>query len=165
VFNFRREAYELIIEALGDEPFDALLSTGGGAVNPADLGPLPANITARHYVDARAVLARADLFVTHAGCSSLHEALLAGVPMLCLPQGSDQFAWAKRLDALGVGRLVAPDAQAIRTGVWQTLGDKELRARACALGARLAEMDGEERLARLAERFLDGGFSPTDDGA
>jgi MGT family glycosyltransferase len=166
VFNFRPEAYQLILEALGDEPLDVLLTTGGGRIKPADLEPLPANITARHYADdVPAVLARADLFVTHAGTGSLHEALLAGVPMVCLPQGGDQFAWAGRLEALGVGRVVPPDVQAIRTRVWQTLGDKELRARVVALGARLAETDGEECLARLVERVLDGGFSRSDNGA
>src|SRR4051812_6749110 len=62
-----------------------VVMTLGRAIDPAELGPLPANVEARQWVPHPAVLRHADVFVTHAGMGSVMEALGAGVPMVCVP--------------------------------------------------------------------------------
>src|SRR5688572_19254618 len=45
----------------------------------------------------------AQLFITHGGYNSIRESIRAGVPMAVLPQFSDQFYNADRVQELGLG--------------------------------------------------------------
>jgi UDP:flavonoid glycosyltransferase YjiC (YdhE family) len=92
--------------------------------------------------------------ITHCGNNSVHETLLAGVPMLCVPQAYDQFPLAGRVAELGAGLIAEEDPEAIRTGVRRLLADDAPRARARQLGRHLAAYDGEGRVAELVERAL-----------
>src|SRR5205085_785213 len=103
---------------------------------------------------SREVLARATVHVTHGGSNSVHESLLAGVPMLFLPQGADQFALAGRIERLGAGRVVEPTPASIRAGVRWLLDQSRPRMRARRLGRHLANFNGEARLAKVIERKL-----------
>jgi UDP:flavonoid glycosyltransferase YjiC (YdhE family) len=64
------------------------------------------------YADQAHELARADLFVTHHGLNSTHEAIFARVPMLSCPFFGDQPALARRCQELGLaaGLTDAPGA-------------------------------------------------------
>jgi UDP:flavonoid glycosyltransferase YjiC (YdhE family) len=142
------------VSAFANEPVDVLISTGRTAVAPADLGPLADNVVATEFAPGRATLARADLFVTHGGCSSVHEALLAGVPMVCVPQGADQFDWSRRMGELGAGVVVGTSATAISDAAQEVLGDQRYARRAAALGERLARFDGGARVADVVNDRL-----------
>jgi zeaxanthin glucosyltransferase len=107
-------------------------------------------------VDSRAVLARAAAHVTHAGASSVAESLLAGVPMVCLPQGSDHHDWAARVQDLGAGQIAAEDPVAVRDAVMRMLGDDGPRAGARALREHFLAHDGEERVRRMLHAVLSG---------
>jgi UDP:flavonoid glycosyltransferase YjiC (YdhE family) len=48
-------------------------------------------------------LQKATLFITHAGTNSVLEAIKYSAPMLCLPQAADQFAFAAKVESLGIG--------------------------------------------------------------
>jgi MGT family glycosyltransferase len=154
-FNFLRPVYERIIQALAGEPLDVLVSTGRGPVTPAHLSPLPENFAVRTFVDAREVLRRAAAMISHCGLNSVHEALVAGVPLLCLPQAMDQFGWARQVERFGAGRVVPPTVTAIRDGVRALTGDRRFRIRARDVGARLAAYDGAGEVARLVADVLD----------
>ena len=153
-FHVPGDLIRAAIEALADQPLDALISTGRTAVAPEDLGPLPDNVEAREFVDTSEVLARADAFVTHAGGNSVHEGLMAGVPMVCVPLGADHFDWAHRIEELGAGTVASSKTAAIGNAVSTVLEDSAFRERAVELGARLAEFDGESRVGELVERLL-----------
>lgn len=153
-FNARVEQFATVVEGLADEPVDVLISTGDGRITAADLGPLPDNVALRDFVPARDILARADAHITHGGCNSVHECLLAGVPMLFMPQAYDQFPLAGHVDVLGAGRVVGEDPAAIRAGVRWLVEDERPRARAQELGRHIAEYDGESRVAAVVERVL-----------
>lgn len=155
-FNVRPEAFRLVLDALADEPVEVLVSAGGGSVAPEQLEPLPANTVVYEFVDSREVLSRSALHVTHAGGSSVHESLLAGVPMVCLPQGADQFAWAERVQRLGAGLVIEPDTKAIRQAARELVRDGRARDRAAELGRELAAYPGEAKLAAIVEHALDG---------
>jgi len=79
----------------GQDSVQAVISLGGaepGAAARADLAR--PNVQVEDYVDQQAVLAGADLFVTHHGMNSTHEAIVRGVPMLSYP-----FFWTSRAGA------------------------------------------------------------------
>jgi MGT family glycosyltransferase len=152
VFSYRAEAYAPAIAALADEPVDVLLAIPMAEIRES-LGPLPRNVSVHGYVDSREVLARATAHVTHAGSSSVHESLMAGVPMACMPLGSDQAWWAARVEALGAG-VVAADAEAIRSAVQRLLEDEGPTTRARELSEHLAGYDGAERLDRMIAELL-----------
>lgn len=145
---------QAVVDALADEPLRVLLSTGRTARPLADLGPLPANVQVRDFVSAPDVLARADAFITHAGSGSIHEALLAGTPMVCIPHFVDQFDWSRRIQELGAGVAAEVHPTSIRAAVRELLGDGSYRRRAAAIGGDLAIVDGAERVAALAARCL-----------
>lgn len=153
-FNFVHDVYRAVIDALADQQLDVLISTGRGPVSASHLGPLPPNVIARDFVPAREVLSRAAVMISHCGASSVHEALLAGVPLVCMPQALDQFAWAQRVQALGAGRIVEETPRAISLAVRTLLGEDRTRRRARELGERLADYDGECGVGELVEEAL-----------
>lgn len=63
----------------------------------------PANWTVAHAVDQQQVLSRADVFVTHGGSNSFHEAILARSPMVVVPFFGDQPLVARQVQRLGIG--------------------------------------------------------------
>ncbi|MBJ7520835.1 MAG: hypothetical protein JHC84_14150 [Solirubrobacteraceae bacterium] len=143
LFNERAPFLRACLEAFADEPGRVLLSIGT-RVDPATLGPLPANALIRASVPQLQVLQRTRLFVTHGGINSVSEALAYGVPMVLFPQTADQPLIARRVAALGAGRLlrgrdpspehIADTARAVLAG--------DAAARAEALGASLREGGG-----------------------
>jgi MGT family glycosyltransferase len=154
-FNRRPKQFTSVIEAVAEEPVEVVVSMGAGTIAAETLGALPGNVTVKEFVDAREVLSRASVHITHGGCNSVHESLLAGVPMLCIPQGYDQFPLTSRIAALGAGRVVLEDADAIRAGVHWLLDDEAPTRRARELGSHLAGYDGERRVADVFEAVLE----------
>lgn len=71
------------------------IGLGGTALTTAQLSALAATgATVHENADQRALLAAADLFITHHGLNSTHEALQQEVPMLSYPFHGDQPAMA-----------------------------------------------------------------------
>jgi MGT family glycosyltransferase len=153
-FNAQAGVFKLAIAALADEPMEVIVSTGRSKVTKAELEPLPRNVHVHDFVASREVLARASVHVTHAGCSSVHESLLAGVAMVCMPLGSDQTSWAQRVAELGAGEVVDMRPSTVRASVRRMLVDRTAAARARELGEELLRYDGEARVAVLVERAL-----------
>jgi MGT family glycosyltransferase len=160
-FNGRVGLFKKVIVALADDPVDVLVSTGRGEVTMADLEPLPANVTLQEFVDAREVLSRASVHISHCGCNSVHESLLAAVPMVCLPQAFDQFSLARRVGQLGAGLTVDEDPLAIRGAVHLLLQSDKARERTRMLSTHLTEFDGEVRVAQILDYALSGGTANT----
>jgi MGT family glycosyltransferase len=143
----RTELFRLVIAALARKPVRLVISAGGRKLAPDELGSVPSNVEVHEFADSRDVLARASVHITHGGCNSVHESLVAGVPMVCLPQAFDQIPLARRIARLGVGVIAREDPGAVARSVLLLLGDDEARARAAALSERLQRYDGEARVA------------------
>lgn len=152
--NRRTELFRIVIAALAGRPVQLLVSTGGRTLEPEDLGPLPPNVVVHPEVQAREVLARASVHVTHGGCNSVHESLVAGVPMVCLPQAFDQLPLARRVAQLGVGVIATEDPGAVADAVLSLLGDGHADQRVKALSERLLRYDGEARVAAAVAEAL-----------
>lgn len=102
---FNQEAgdlYARVLAGVRDLPVD-LLVTVGRELDPAELGPQPANVRIERYVPQWAVLPHAAVAVTHGGSGGVIGALAHGVPVVALPLGADQPSNAARVEALGVG--------------------------------------------------------------
>jgi MGT family glycosyltransferase len=153
-FNGPVDQFEAVVSALAEEPFDVLLSTGGGRVTASDLEPLPSNVTVQEFVDARRVLSSSSVHVTHGGCNSVHESLLFGVPMVGIPQAFDQFELTQRVEALGAGLVSEQTPERIRAAVRSVIASAEMRRRAAELGEHLAGYDGERRVGEVIDRVL-----------
>ena len=124
VNNLMPRFYRDCIAALGDTEYQAVLSVGADTDIPG-LGPLPANVEVYPSVDQMALLEKADVFLTHCGMNSANEALAYGVPLICLPQTSEQGSVAERAAELGAGLLLKkPTAQSIRQAVERVLREE-----------------------------------------
>ncbi|EDY44585.1 macrolide family glycosyltransferase [Streptomyces sp. SPB074] len=151
--------YRACVAAFGGLPGWHVVLQIGAYVDPAELGPLPANIEVSSWVPQRAVLAAADAFVTHAGMGGCGEALLAGVPMIAVPQAVDQFANADRLVELGVARRLDTEEatpERLRAALSGLVGDPEVAGRSARLRADALAEGGTARAADLIEAELRG---------
>merc|ERR1712083_618310 len=76
-----------------------------GEDEETQLSAIPDNMTLRTSIQQVEMLSRhAHAFVTHAGFNSLQESLVAGVPLIAVPQAVDQPANAKKIRSAGWGR-------------------------------------------------------------
>jgi MGT family glycosyltransferase len=139
------DLFRAVMEGLKDEPVRLVLATAG-RVSESELGDPPPNATVLSRLDSRgqhAIMGEASLYVTHSGTGSAHDALFAGVPMVCMPIFGDQRPMAQRIDELGAGEILADRTpEGIRAAVRRMLGDERAARRARELGERLRAYDG-----------------------
>ncbi|WP_073812002.1 macrolide family glycosyltransferase [Kitasatospora sp. CB01950] len=157
-FTRQPEFYRNCLAAFGDRPGWHVVLQIGKHTDPAELGEIPANVEVHSWVPQRAVLDRADAFVTHAGMGGCGEGLLAGVPMIAVPQAAEQFMNADRLVELGVARrLDTADAtpEALRSALTELVGDAQVADRLRELSARAKGEGGTARACDVIEEQLE----------
>ena len=100
------------------------------------------------------VLENCDLIVCHAGASTVEAALMAGKPLLLLPQHLEQMMTAKRVEALGAGLWVNPERPAPDYGklLARLLSEAGFRHAAKSMASRHAGHDPVARLAAIIDR-------------
>ncbi|MCK7626063.1 glycosyl transferase [Streptomyces sp. RS10V-4] len=155
VFNDRPEFYRSCIEAFADGPYQVAMTVGG--VDPAALGPVPANFDIRPRFPQPAVLRRASAFVSHAGMNSTMEALYYGVGLVTVPQMPEQAANAGRVAELGLGeRLDAHTVTAaeLRAAVTRVATDPAVRANLDRMREVVRGSGGAVRGADVIEEYL-----------
>ncbi len=157
-YTHRPEFYRRCIAAYGNRPGLHVVLQIGRHTDPRELGDIPPNVEVHSWVPQRAVLDQADAFVTHAGMGGCGDGLRAGVPMIAVPQGAEQFMNADRLVELGVARrLDTPDATA--ESLWAALNDvlddPEPTRRSARLRTEALSEGGTPRAVRLIEEMLE----------
>lgn len=107
------DGLEAVAEAVGRRPrARGTISLGGKELEPAAVGRLErANVTVRTYLDQWRALAEADVFVTHQGLNSTHEAVFSRVPMVSCPFFADQPGMAARCRELGIAVPLAAEGE------------------------------------------------------
>src|SRR5262249_29977295 len=81
----------------------AVVSYGRADLGAATVRSLrKANVSVESFVDQWELLSQADVFVTHHGLNSTHEAIFHGVPMISYPFFWDQPALAEKCRSLGL---------------------------------------------------------------
>jgi UDP-glucoronosyl and UDP-glucosyl transferase len=129
VFHRTPGLHDVILAALREEPVNLLIALGFDQ-HPARLGAQPPHVRVEATLPQVALLPRCALMVTHGGFNSVKEALAVGVPMVICPIAGDQPYCAKRCEALGVARVIAPSdrtPEAIRAAVHAVLSNPSYR--------------------------------------
>jgi UDP:flavonoid glycosyltransferase YjiC (YdhE family) len=146
--------YRAAIDALAPLPVRVLITTGR-MHDPAELGPLPANVHAERWVPQASVMPHTAAMVCHGGFGTVRAGLTAGVPLAVLPQFADQPYNARRVAALGAGiELSGPEG--IAAAVTALLDDPRHAGAAAAVAAdahRLPVVDEAVALLRAPARL------------
>ncbi|RKH74640.1 macrolide family glycosyltransferase [Corallococcus aberystwythensis] len=154
-FTHQPAFYRACLAAFGRLPSWHVVLQIGKHVAREELGAIPDNVEVHPWVPQLAVLEQADAFITHAGMGGSQEGLYCGVPMIAVPQSTDQFANADQLVALGIARRLdtehaTPDA--LRSALLQLTEDPAVAARLAALKRELRTEAGAARAAALLEQ-------------
>jgi MGT family glycosyltransferase len=142
VYEAQQKVVPRIAAALGTLPVRGLITTGPMLELE---GRLPSNVEVRDWVPHAEILPHAALVVTHAGMGTTMASLAHGVPLVCVPMGTDQYDVSARVVHAGAGvRLdVDADTATIAATIRAALADPDLKAAA----ARLAHAIREEIVA------------------
>ena len=138
--------FHACVKALGGLDMDVILSTG----KEITFTDIPANFSLFPRVDQLAVLAKADVFLTHCGMNSASEAIWFGVPTILYPLQSEEEAVAARMEELGLG-LRLKDETAIREAVETLLHDPSYREHTRRLSRDFHRCAGAEAAADKIE--------------
>jgi UDP:flavonoid glycosyltransferase YjiC (YdhE family) len=154
-FNTTPGLFEMIFEALAEEPLQVIATVGPG-IDPRSYGPLADNLVVEPYIPQSLVLAQCDAVIAHAGYGSLMGALGRGRPIVTIPLAPADHAFnASRIGALGAGIVIAGAAwspNAIRTAIWTILRDPAYRLAAEGVARSIAALPPIERAAVLIEQ-------------
>ncbi len=97
--------YKMCINAFLKSDYHVVISTGF-EIDLSEFDDLPNNFIIRQSVPQQKLLQQVELFITHAGMNSVNEAICCGVPMLLLPHQFEQKMIARRVEELGIGKLM-----------------------------------------------------------
>jgi MGT family glycosyltransferase len=136
LFNADADFYRSCFDAFGTLDAQIILSVGR-RIAIDSLGTPPPNVLVRAHVPQLDVLQHATAFVTHGGMNSVSESLYYGVPVVVIPQMSEQWIVGRRVEELGAGVFLAKEhvtPQSLRSSVEQVLAGDRFRVRARAIG-------------------------------
>jgi UDP:flavonoid glycosyltransferase YjiC (YdhE family) len=134
-----------------------VIVTVGPDVDPSVLGPQPAHVRVERYVPQSALFEHCDLVICHGGSGTTIGALAFGLPVLCLPQGADQFLNAAAITAIGAGLAVSPgqlSTKAVADAASQLLGQRSFREEAERVRTAIFEMPAVEELVLVLEALM-----------
>ncbi|MBD8990417.1 MAG: glucosyltransferase [Clostridiales bacterium] len=148
--------YRACIEAFQAMPYQVILSAGACA-QVIKQGKLSENVFVQSAVDQIGVLEKTDIFLTHCGMNSASEGLYFGVPLLMLPQTSEQKGVARRVSQLGAGALLKGTSPGeIRRAAERLLRDPGYRKNAEKIGESFRASGGASAAADRIEAEIAG---------
>ena len=157
-----------ILQGLSQHDLEVVV-TVGEQNDVSSLGPQPSNVHAVRWLPLPLLLPRCTAAICHAGSGTMLAALGAGLPLLLLPQGADQFQNAAACARAGVARILAPNAfsaEAVATEIGTLLTDPLYRGAAQRIRAELGGMPSPAEVApRLQELVRSDSSARADDGA
>lgn len=159
VFNESTEVFRTILAGLRDLPIQVVVTLGERG-DPASLGRQPDNFHVERYIPQARLLPHCSLLISHAGSGALLGAIKAGVPMLAVPQGADQFLNAERLVGAGLGLRLLPDefnADSVRDYASRLLFEEPFRLAAQTEQRAIESMPLPSAVVPLLEEFADNG--------
>ncbi len=156
VFNEVDGVFAAILDAVRGEPLNAVVTVGLNG-NPEMLGPQPGNVHVERYIPQSRLLPLCDAFVSHCGSGALLGAINAGVPMLAVPQGADQFMNAERVLAAGIGLRLMPEgmgSDAVREAIASLIADDRFRRNAAAAHSATLQMPTPDEVVPVLEDLV-----------
>ena len=154
VNNCMMDLYLGCVRVFSGLPYQVILSVGDN-VNIKAFGELPEQIAVYPRVDQIGVLQEADVFVSHCGMNSVSESLYFGVPLVLLPQTSEQEAVASRTEELGAGcRPENLTPEGIAEAARRVLEDPSFREKAGSIAADFRACSGPKGAADKIEAMM-----------
>jgi MGT family glycosyltransferase len=141
--------FNACMDAFAGTDYAVVIATGPDADLNGVRTP-PPNVWLRGYVPQLSVLQVSDAFITHGGMNSTHEGLRYGVPLLVVPQTTEQSLVAERVTHFQAGRSLAPGrvtAQRLYNEVTTLLSDPTYARNARRLGESFRQAGGYQRAA------------------
>ncbi|MCI0391363.1 MAG: glycosyltransferase [Acidobacteria bacterium] len=115
VFNHRPDVFHSIIDGLGDEAVNLIITLGSDG-DPDRFGSLPPNIHIERYIPQSLILPYCDMAIAHGGFGTTLSILSHGLPLLVIPiSGTDPFRAAL---CLATGTGLALNAPGCPFGAW-----------------------------------------------
>ena len=167
------DIFDKILTGLRGKPVN-LIMTMGGKADPARFGPQPKNVRIMRFIsqdDLRRLLPLVDLYVNHAGYSSVVEALTHGIPLVLLPLMSDAPMNTRMCMIDGVCASFPPEvwgvspkglpvirAERLTSGllsdvILQALHDPSYKAAAARIQREMAQRPGLKAAVKLLENL------------
>lgn len=108
------------------------------------------------FVDQPAILAQAQVVITHGGLNTVMDAITHRVPILCVPIAFDQPGVAARVVYSGIGRRISRFASSklVADHLHALLTDDRYRRQLAAAQQQLRHAGGVEKAADIVERAL-----------
>jgi MGT family glycosyltransferase len=137
-FQNQAPVFQRVLDGLADLPLRVLATLGPTIEAQALAAPANARLCASAPHDQ--VMARAAAVITHGGHGTVARALLAGLPLLCLPMGRDQVDNTARVVARGAGLTLdaGADPAAIGAALGRLLDEPGFPEAARRLGTEMA---------------------------
>ena len=153
-FQDQEDVLQRAVAAMGTLPVRAVVTTGRG-IDPQSVDA-PANVEVHRLAPHRRILQEAAAVVTHCGHGTTIKALAAGVPLVCLPMGRDQFDIAARVVHRGAGVRLDPAASpaVIAAALREVLDDPTYQAAAGRIADAIAEEIADDRVVTEVESLL-----------
>ncbi|MGO9560473.1 MAG: glycosyltransferase [Acidimicrobiales bacterium] len=157
VYNVETDLLARFVEAFRDGEVDVLFALGEGA-DPRITEGAPVNVSFSRYLPFTKVLPRCDALLCHGGFNTVMSALLAGVPVVCVPLGSDHDhnAYICRREGFGIW-LEEEDAspERIREAVATVIRDRGYAERVRAFRRQLDAAPSLDSAVRRMERLVE----------
>jgi MGT family glycosyltransferase len=151
VFN-TPASFRPLLDALGEAEVGALVTVGRD-VDPTELGAVPPNVRVERFVPQAQVLPAASVVISHGGSGTLLGTLAAGVPLVLVPQGANQFENAMRCERIGVAANVAP-GEPIAPALAAVLAEPRYSEAAQRVRAEIEQMPTPEEVAEAVEEHV-----------
>jgi len=152
--------YQKCIRALADTNYLVVLNIGQQlSANDFDI---PSNFIVCNYVPQLDVLPFTDIFVTHGGMNSAHEGLYFEVPLVVVPQVSDQFLVAQAVVDKGLGYWLNSSwasPSKLRQTIDQCLQTPPITTNVKKIATALQKAGGPNKAATLIQQFLQAALS------
>ncbi|USK74308.1 macrolide family glycosyltransferase [Peribacillus frigoritolerans] len=148
--------FQTCVEAFRNFEGKVIFSVGM-ATDLAKLQPLPENFIVRRYLPQLEVLMHTDAFITHGGMNSTSEALYYEVPLVVIPQTSDQPLIANRLEELQAGfRIDSHEVsiEKLQESVRQVLSNPAYRENAKKLSNSFKKAGGAKEALKAIDEYL-----------
>jgi UDP:flavonoid glycosyltransferase YjiC (YdhE family) len=150
------EVFRTVLTGLASEELEVIV-TVGRELDPAAIGPVPANARVERFVPQADLLPECSAVIHHGGAGTMFGSLAHGVPQLVVPQGADNFINADLLERSGVARVLKPGhvtPERVRDTLRSLLEEASYRHAAQRLAAEVAVMPGPDQVAEtLRSRF------------
>jgi UDP:flavonoid glycosyltransferase YjiC (YdhE family) len=156
VYNTHSALFQQFLEALAGEDLDVICTVGEDG-DVSSLGPTPTNVHFEHYRPHSSILPLCQAVLCHAGFNTMMGSLSAGVPLVCVPLGSDQEFNARRCAAKGLGLWLdehEATPELIRAAVRRVLDEPSFGENVRALQQRMTRRAGLSASVRRIETMV-----------